>query len=156
MSANAPTPLEGDDLQASLDGLVQHWTDQLRDWGYPRYITRDLELPQERDEAMLRHGIISISIVDEDNYSNARCRKAAYGDLNLIVVGQVLLNETSKPSEIENIEIRILQDIRNLLRNPPASEPFVYNLKRTSFSRQAEHPYGWVGCSVTRTIREEG
>jgi hypothetical protein len=112
-----------------------------------RVITRDLMDFSQRDAADLTKGIYTLVSGGENGYQNLLMRQAMDGQAKMLLVGQIALDESAMPSDTENAELTMVDEIKAFLRTLP---PALCRLQVTSFrqSQQLEHPYGWVAFDL--------
>lgn len=112
-----------------------------------RVTTRDLMDFSERDSADLAKGIYTLISAGESGYQNLQGRLAMDGQGKMLLVGQIALAESAKPSETEDAELTMVDEIKSFLRTLP---PALCRLQITAFrqSQQLEHPYGWAAFDL--------
>jgi hypothetical protein len=112
-----------------------------------RVVTRDLMDFSQRDSADLAKGIYTLVSGPETGYQNLLMRAAMDGQQKMLLVGQIALAETALPSETEDAELAMVDEIKTFLRALPA---VLTRLQATGYrnSQQIEHPYGWVAFDL--------
>lgn len=106
-----------------------------------RVVTRDLLPFDMRPDADLLAGVLTVVSSREGRYANYRGREAQMGKLNVVVVGQLRLQESASPSEVEDAEFAFAEQVKGFLGGAlPVGD---VQLIETRFSGQMEAPYGW-------------
>jgi len=115
---------------------------------YPaRMVTRDLVEFDHRKKEDLAAGIYSIVSLGEGGYANHNGREGMDGTHRILLVGQVKLAEKTPPSQVEDAEFAMAEEVKALMRALPAG---LCNLVMTGFeqSGQADAPYGWIAVKL--------
>ena len=111
-----------------------------------RVVTRDLLSFEQRPQAQLIAGVLTVVSSREGRYANYRGREAQMGRLNVVIVGQVLLPESALPSEVEDAEFAFAEQVKSFLGGVlPVAD---IQLLETRFSGQMEAPYGWFAMDL--------
>ena len=111
-----------------------------------RVVTRDLLSFEQRPQAQLIAGVLTVVSSREGRYANYRGREAQMGRLNVVIVGQVLLPESAPPSEVEDAEFAFAEQVKSFLGGVlPVAD---IQLLETRFSGQMEAPYGWFAMDL--------
>lgn len=106
-----------------------------------RVVTRDFLSFDQRREADLTAGVLTVVSSREGRYANYRGREAQMGRLNVVVVGQIKLAESALPSAVEDAEFSFAEQVKVFLGGAlPVTD---IQLQETRFSGQMEAPYGW-------------
>jgi len=116
---------------------------------YPsRIVTRDLKDFAARPLLELKRGIYTVLSASEGNYSHYLGGMTRDGEHRVLVVAQLAVAETALPSETEDAEGVMIDEIKAFTRNLP---PELGSLTLTSWrqSQQLDHPYGWVAFDMT-------
>ena len=114
---------------------------------YPaRKVTRDLLDYSDRPEADLKAGIYTLVAGPVNDFPNYMGREGNFGTLHAAIVGQILVQENNPavPSEIEDAENVLIDEITaftRLVLAAPIDSLLVKSLER---SRQLDYPYGYV------------
>jgi hypothetical protein len=108
-----------------------------------RVVTRDLLDFALRDRADLEAGIFTLVSRGESGYQNLWGRAAEDGAHPIMLVGQIQLDEDANPSQIEDAEFLMVEQIKAFVRTVP---PELCRLQMLRFrqSEQMDAPYGWV------------
>lgn len=106
-----------------------------------RVVTRDLLGFEQRREADLVAGVLTLITAKEGNYANYRGREADLGKLSVKLVGQLKLPESALPSAVEDAEFAFAESVKDFLRTALPVE--AVDLLETNFSGQLDAPYGW-------------
>lgn len=112
-----------------------------------RVTTRDLMDFSQRDATDLAKGIYTLISAGESGYQNLLQRQAMDGQAKMLLVAQIALAESAMPSDTEDAELTMVDEIKTFLRALP---PALCRLQVTAFrqSQQLEHPYGWVAFDL--------
>lgn len=134
-----------DNHNAVLDAIV----DSLRTYLPARFVQRNLVDPANAPRAELLAGTICVVTEGGGGFANYRGREGDLGQMDVRLVGFVLVGEKSEPADVERAELVLLGD---LLRwtNTPGVIPgldVVYPTNWTQ-SKQLEHPYGWLALAL--------
>lgn len=116
---------------------------------YPvRVVTRDLKDFAARPIGELKSGVYTVLSASEGNYTHYLGGMTRDGEHRVLVVGQIAVAETAAPSEIEDTEGVMIDEIKAFTRALP---PELGSLTLTGWrqSQQLEHPYGWVAFDMT-------
>ena len=117
-----------------------------------RLVTRDYMDFADRDEADLSAGIFTVLAGRGDGYQNLVGRMASNGLLRPVIVGQILLPDSSSGSAVEDAELAMLEDVKTLIRRDDLPPP-ISGIEFLGFqsSGQLDAPYGW--CAIQTQIR---
>lgn len=111
-----------------------------------RVVTRDLKNFDQRKDAELQAGVLTLVAAREFGYANHRGREADMGRLSLAIVGQIKLPGKPAPSTVEDAEFAFAAEVKTFLAGAlPVSDAL---LLETRFSGQLEAPYGWFAMDV--------
>lgn len=121
--------------------------DALREAVPGRIVTRDLKDFAQRDRAELTEGVYTVLSQGERDYANYPGRAGMDARQTIVLIGQQVLAENVLPSEIEDAEFEMLDDIKDFLRNLPST---LCRLEIRSFrqSQQVDHPYAWIAVEL--------
>jgi hypothetical protein len=108
-----------------------------------RLVTRDFLDPAQRTERELRQGIYTLLSSGEGNYTNVPGYSAQEGRQDLLIVADVLIDESKSPSQSEDAEFDMVDEIKAFVRGLPDTL-CAMNLLRWEQSGQVAHPRGWV------------
>lgn len=128
---NPQTP-ESKILQTFKDSLAR---------AYPhRVATRVLKDFADRETAQLKKGVFSVIAKEQtggDVYESM---------LSFLVVGQCQLNEKSSGEDIEEFELTMAREIKNLVQRQTQGP--VIRITNIAHSNQVEAPYGWISAQL--------
>lgn len=112
-----------------------------------RVVTRDLVNPNDMPAGDLAAGVYTLLSRGESDYTNVAGYEAQDGKQDIILFGDFKLSETVKPSEIEDLEFTMLNEVQAFCRALPA---VLCQLSLIEFiqSGQIYHPYGWIVCRM--------
>ena len=116
---------------------------------YPkRVVSRDLADFADRKKQDLAAGIYTIVNLASDQYPNYRGREGNFGRVQIVLLAQIELAESSTPSQIEDAELAMLEELQAFTRTvlPQGIDSLVLTAHRSS--GQLEHPYGWIACQM--------
>jgi hypothetical protein len=136
---NPQTP-ESKILQTFKDSLTR---------AYPhRVATRVLKDFADRETAQLKKGVFSVIAKEQtggDVYESM---------LSFLVVGQCQLNEKASGEEIEEFELLMAREIKNLVQRQTQGP--VIRIINIAHSNQVEAPYGWISAQLecAHTMRQ--
>lgn len=101
------------------------------------------------DAADLRAGVLCVVNQGGGNFADYRGREGELAQLEVTVVGYVLVDEDAPPATVEQAELALLQDVLDWVKDPGALRPLdaVYPVSFVQ-SQQMEHPYGWVALKL--------
>lgn len=100
-------------------------------------------LAQRRAEELLK-GVVTLVNRGEDKYANYLGREAQLGALDVLLIGQLKVDDKASPLDVERAELALAEEVKAFLRAPlPAG---VVDCQAQSFvqSGQLEAPFGWV------------
>jgi len=110
-----------------------------------RVVTRDVRQYDDRSEADLKRGVLTIISLGEDGLQNNPGREARYGRHRLVIVGQILAaTDTAAGQVVEDLEHAMVDDMKAFCRLPPPAG--IDSLVMTAWraSGQLDAPYGSV------------
>jgi hypothetical protein len=112
-----------------------------------RTVTRDMKDFADRSSSELTAGVLTLVSLGEGGYRNYNGREAMDGRHRMLLVGQVAVSEVSDPSDVEDAEFALVEEVKAFVRALP---PGLCSLSMTGFrqSGQAEAPYGWVSIDL--------
>lgn len=111
-----------------------------------RIVTRDLLNFDQRKEADLLAGVLTLVLDRERDYANYRGREADLGKLSVPLIGQLKLAEDAAPSAVEDAVIAFSWEVKAFFAGAlPVSDALILE---TRFSGQFEAPYGWFAMDV--------
>lgn len=116
---------------------------------YPsRIVTRDLKDFASRPLTDLLRGIYTVLSASEGNYSHYLGGMTRDGEHRVLVVAQIAVAETAVPSETEDAEGALIDEIKAFTQALP---PELGSLTLTGWrqSQQLDRPYGWVTFDMT-------
>lgn len=106
-----------------------------------RVVTRDLLPFDQRRDADLVAGVLSMVSSREAGYATYRGREAQMGKLSVVVVGQLRFPEAALPSVVEDAVFAFVEEVKAFLGGAlPVAD---VRLIETQISGQVEAPYGW-------------
>ncbi|MBI5920266.1 MAG: hypothetical protein HY847_01305 [Betaproteobacteria bacterium] len=117
---------------------------------YPaRVVTRDLKGFAEHKDADLKKGIYSLVSIGEGKFKVAPRISMGWGKHGMLLVGQIRLDEKTKPnpSDVEEAELLMRDEVKAFLENLPLD---LATLTCTDWrqSAQSEHPDGWISFDL--------
>lgn len=112
-----------------------------------RIVTRDLLDFAARQHSELQAGIYTLVSKSEGGYQNLNGRAAMDGAQRMFLAGQLVLTEAALPSEVEDAELAMVDEIKAFLRALP---PALCRLQMTGYrqSQQMDVPYGWISVDL--------
>lgn len=113
-----------------------------------RVVSRDLLDFDLRAEADLEAGIYTLIAGSEQDFPNYKGREGNFGTLRPVIVAQIKLAETATPSEVEDAEGEMIDEIKAFTRSvldAPIDSLVISSINR---SQQLDHPYGWVSFQM--------
>ncbi|MCE5182367.1 MAG: hypothetical protein LLG15_11245 [Betaproteobacteria bacterium] len=118
---------------------------------YPaRVVSRSLMDFPMRHKSELDAGVYTIVSAGEGGYANYNGREAMDGRHHILLVGQFVLGEKATPSEIEDAEGAMVDEIKAFVRSLPMALCSLV-MKGYRNSQQIEHPYGWIAVDMEIT-----
>lgn len=131
------------DLEIQMEALKAGFAALFPD----RVVTRDLMDFTQRDPAELTKGVYTLLHSFEGDYTDLIGRSAEHGKRIIKLIGQIQLKDADKPSLVENAEGLMIEEVKNLTRNYPAS---ILHLRLIDVrnSEQMDAPYGWISCRL--------
>lgn len=116
-----------------------------------RVVTRNLKDFGQRKPADLKAGIYTLISNGEGGYENLNSRAAMDGRHRMSLIGQIQLGEKAEPSEIEDAEFVMVEEIKAFCRNLP---PQLACLSMTGYqqSAQVDAPYGWIAVDLEMSV----
>ena len=108
-----------------------------------RKVSRDFLDFAQRDEADLKKGLLSLIADGGSPQGEGLSETFVMDSQNMAILGQIKLPEGCAPSEVENAEMAMLDDVLNWMRSSPEVLDEVV-LRRFRQSKQVESPYGWM------------
>lgn len=127
-------------LQTPESKILNTFKDALAS-AYPlRTVTRSLKDYADRAPAELKAGvftIISVGQPGDDVYQQM---------LKLMVVGQLQLNEKATGEEVEEVELVMAREVKNLIQRQMRGP--LMRITGIDHSAQLEIPYGWVSVAI--------
>ena len=115
---------------------------------YPaRRVTRQLLDFADRKESELTAGIYTLISHGEGDYENLNGREAMDGTHAVLLVGQIVLPHAATPTDVEDAEFAMAEEIKGFVRNLPP-ELCALVMKGFRQSGQLEAPYGWVAVEM--------
>lgn len=112
-----------------------------------RVVTRDHKDFGERAEDDLVKGVVTIVGLGEKDLSQWVGRETHLGTLPLLIVGQIKVAEGRAPSEVEDAEDTLIEEIKAFCAAPPSGLGGL-SMKGWRQSGQLEAPWGWVSVDV--------
>lgn len=113
-----------------------------------RVVSRDWKDFGLRDAEELRRGVYTILPLGEAGYANYVGREADFGALDLLLLGQLKVDEDCDPHEVEDAESVMIDEIKAFCGAAPQAPIDSLLLQSLRRSGQLEHPYGWVAFSL--------
>ena len=114
-----------------------------------RVVTRDLKGFAEHKDADLKKGVYSIVSIGERNFKIAPRISMGWGKHGMLLVGQIRLDEKTKPnpSDVEEAELLMRDEVKAFLENlTPELAPLICTDWRQG--AESEHPDGWVSFDL--------
>lgn len=113
-----------------------------------RKVTRDFLDFAQRDAADLEAGVVTLIGSGEKGYANWLGRATQLGTVPFVVVGQIALPEIALPSEIEDAEDLLAEEIKVFCRDP--GNALLGGITMSGFrqSGQMDAPFGWISCDI--------
>lgn len=132
------------DANDALDAIEASLFAKLKD----RHVERGLVDPAAADRQHLLDGIVCIVGTGGGSFANYLGREGQLGRLGVVIVGFLLVDEDTKPVEVERAELKLLQELLDWTTYP--NNPGLNSVLPLDFrqSQQLEHPYGWVSLSL--------
>ncbi len=129
------------DIDAQLEAIKCSLANALPN----RIVQRSLANPANADAGKLRAGLVCVVLEGGGNFANYLGREGDLGELQVSLVGFVLVDEGSQPEAIERAELSLLNDLLQWTAAPGSIDPADSVLPGDfTLSKQLEHPYGWV------------
>jgi hypothetical protein len=118
---------------------------------YPaRVVTRSFQQFEQRKREDLIPGIYTIVSRGEGGYANYNGREAMDGNHKILVIGQIVLEESQTPAEVEDAEFVMVEEIKALVRDLPSA---LCSLVMMGFDQSGQllHPYGGITVELEMT-----
>ena len=112
-----------------------------------RVVSRDLLDFSMRKDADLKKGVYTLVSIGERDFPNFNGMAMQFGRHRMLLVGQIRLAETAVPSDTEEAELTMRDEIKTFLDNLPlALAPLVATGWQQS--AQSDHPDGWISFDL--------
>lgn len=110
-----------------------------------RHVTDVFINHPERKNEELAAGVVTVLLTDVENTSDWSAK------LRLKIIGQLRVAERDTTgADVQRVELVLWQQLTAALRNLGVDLPSIEPPK-AQFSRQLEHPYGWIALDITTT-----
>lgn len=134
---------------SALSDRMNLLTNALASFAGFRNVTRDLLDFAQRNPTALKQGVYTVIARTEGGFTNLLGRMAAYGTQNIVILGQIQLEETDTPSKVEDAEGDMIDEIKEFCRSQLPSGIGSLSLTAITQSQQIDYPYGWVLFELT-------
>lgn len=108
-----------------------------------RAVTRDFKDPALRFTEDLRRGVYTLLSGSEGNFTNSPGYSAQDGRHEIVLVADIEIGSIDTPSVVEDAEFVMIDEIKQFVRNLPATL-CTLNLMSWTQSGQVAAPRGWV------------
>jgi hypothetical protein len=109
-----------------------------------RRVTRSFKALQQRSQAELQQGVVTLISRGESDYSQVLGREAQLGKINALLIGQLMLPGNPEGQAVEQAELALAEEIKAFLQSPMPAGVQDCLASRFAQSGQLETPYGWV------------
>lgn len=113
-----------------------------------RIVTRSYADFSGREKADLRSGIFTIISAGEKSFVDEVYEPGDYGSHDILITGQIQLDEGSTGEETEDAEFGLIADLKAAVAGPLPSELLGLTLHSWRQSGQIEAPYGWIAAQL--------
>lgn len=112
-----------------------------------RVVTRSYRDIGLRRQADLQAGIYTVIARAESDFTHYLGREAQFGKRSIAILGQFQLASDSEPSDIEDAESVMVDEIKGFLADL-SPDLASLELHAVQLSAQLEHPFGWVAFGL--------
>jgi len=133
------------DYSAVLEAIKDSLTAALPN----RYVQRSLKLPSQLPPEQLLAGSLCVVSEGGGGFANYRGREGQQGQINVRLVGYLMVAEGTDPVEIEVAELALLGDLLQWVATTAVPGLDVMYPGDWRQSKQMEHPYGWLVLELT-------
>lgn len=113
-----------------------------------RHIYRGCEPYTDRTAGELADGVLNILLDRENDYSTVQGMEAQEGTLSVLLIGYISVDEnTAGKPQLQDAEAAFAEEIKGWVK-APGIVGFDVQMRDVRFSRQLEHPYGWIIVSL--------
>ena len=118
---------------------------------YPdRIVTRSLMSFDERSDAELSRGVLTVLTFAADGLAQAAGTGADTGTGHLLITGQLWAGSDATGEDVETHELFLFQEIRDFALHPGAGLcPLDLDSVQFSGQQNAAEGYGWLRCELS-------